>query len=105
MKHKNESAPSGGLCKECSPAGRIFGRDRTAHRRAIGLMVVAATLWSIAGVITRHLTLSVQTDGRFEITFWRSIFAALFVGSYFVLVRREGWRPVLAIGWPGLVSG
>ena len=77
----------------------------SAHRRAIGLMIVAATLWSIAGVVTRHLTPSLQVDGRFEITFWRSLFAALFVGGYFVLVRREGWRPLLATGWPGLISG
>jgi drug/metabolite transporter (DMT)-like permease len=75
------------------------------HRRAIGLMIVAATLWSIAGVVTRHLTPSLQVDGRFEITFWRSLFAALFVGGYFVLVRREGWRPLAATGWPGLISG
>jgi drug/metabolite transporter (DMT)-like permease len=75
------------------------------HRRAIGLMIVAATLWSIAGVVTRHLAPSLQTEGRFEITFWRSLFAAVFVGGYFLLVRREGWRPVIAAGWPGLLSG
>jgi drug/metabolite transporter (DMT)-like permease len=77
----------------------------SAHRRAIGLMIVAATLWSIAGVVTRQLTPSLQTDGRFEVTFWRSLFAAVFVGGYFLLVRRQGWRPLAATGWPGLVSG
>ena len=76
-----------------------------AHRRAIGLMIVAATLWSIAGVVTRHLSPSLQSEARFEITFWRSLFAAVFVGGYFLLVRREGWRPIAAAGWPGLVSG
>jgi drug/metabolite transporter (DMT)-like permease len=76
-----------------------------AHRRAIGLMIVAATLWSIAGVVTRQLAPSLQADGRFEVTFWRSLFAAIFVGGYFLLVRREGWRPLAAAGWPGLVSG
>jgi drug/metabolite transporter (DMT)-like permease len=76
-----------------------------SHRRAIGLMIVAATLWSIAGVVTRHLTPSLQAEGRFEVTFWRSLFAAVFVGGYFLLVRREGWRPLAAAGWPGLVSG
>jgi len=84
------------------PAATAAG---SAHRRAIGLMIVAATLWSIAGVVTRLLTPSLQADGRFEITFWRSLFAALFVGGYFVLVRREGWQPLAATGWPGLVSG
>jgi drug/metabolite transporter (DMT)-like permease len=75
------------------------------HRRAIALMIVAATLWSIAGVVTRHLEPALQAEGRFEITFWRSLFAAVFVGGYLLLVRRAGWRPVVAAGWPGLVSG
>jgi drug/metabolite transporter (DMT)-like permease len=69
------------------------------------MMIVAATLWSIAGVVTRQLAPSLQSEGRFEVTFWRSLFAALFVGGYFLLVRREGWRPLVASGWPGLVSG
>jgi drug/metabolite transporter (DMT)-like permease len=68
-------------------------------------MIVAATLWSIAGVVTRHLEPALQAEGRFEITFWRSLFAAVFVGGYLLLVRRAGWRPVVAAGWPGLVSG
>lgn len=75
------------------------------HRRAIALMIAAATLWSIAGVVTRHLSPSLQADGRFEITFWRSLFAAATVAGYLLLVRREGLRPVWATGWPGLVSG
>ena len=29
--------------------------DTRAHRRALALMVVAPTLWSMAGVVTRHL--------------------------------------------------
>lgn len=78
---------------------------RGAHARAVALMVTAAVLWSIAGVVTRHLTPALQADGRFEITFWRSLFAALTVAGYFVLVRREGLRPIVATGWPGLVSG
>jgi drug/metabolite transporter (DMT)-like permease len=93
-------------------AARIAARRRREplnalqqHRRAVALMVVAATLWSIAGVVTRHLTPALQAEGRFEITFWRSLFAALTVAGYFVLVRREGLRPVRATGWPGLVSG
>lgn len=68
-------------------------------------MIVAATLWSIAGVVTRHLAPSLQTEGRFEITFWRSLFAAIFVGGYLLLIRRQGWRPLVATGWPGLLSG
>ncbi len=79
--------------------------QRHDHARAIVLMIVAATLWSIAGVVTRHLTPALQTDGRFEITFWRSLFAALTVAGYLLLVRREGLRPVVATGRFGLASG
>lgn len=40
------------------------------HPQAVGLMVVATLLWSIAGVITRHL----EQARSFEVTFWRSFF-------------------------------
>jgi drug/metabolite transporter (DMT)-like permease len=76
-----------------------------AHRRAILLMIGVATMWSTAGVVTRHLTPQLQSEGRFEITFWRSLFAALAVAVYLVFVRREGIRPVVAAGIPGLISG
>jgi len=78
---------------------------RGARRQAIALMIIAAALWSTAGVVTRHLSPELQATGRFEITFWRSLFAALTVAGYFVLVRREGLRPVWAAGWAGLLSG
>lgn len=78
---------------------------RQLHRRALLLLVTAAFLWSIAGVVTRHLTPALQAEGRFEITFWRSFFAALFVAGYLLWVRREGLRPLWAAGWPGLLSG
>jgi drug/metabolite transporter (DMT)-like permease len=42
------------------------------------LVVVAALLWSIAGVITRGM----QSAGSFEMSFWRSLFAALTVATY-----------------------
>jgi EamA domain-containing membrane protein RarD len=44
-----------------------------SHRRAVALMVLATLLWSIAGVVTRHL----DSARSFEITFWRSLFNAL----------------------------
>lgn len=75
------------------------------HARAVVLMIVAATLWSIAGVVTRFLSPELRAEGRFEITFWRSVFAALTVAAYLLSVRREGLRPVFATGWPGLASG
>ncbi|HRD98061.1 MAG TPA: DMT family transporter [Rubrivivax sp.] len=44
-----------------------------SHRKAVWVMVVAALLWSIAGVVSRHL----EAARGFEVTFWRSAFNAL----------------------------
>jgi drug/metabolite transporter (DMT)-like permease len=79
--------------------------ERRAHRRAIGMMIVAPLLWSIAGVVTRHLSPDLQANGRFEITFWRSFFTVAALTFYYVAVRREGLRPVFAVGRAGMVSG
>lgn len=68
-------------------------------------MLLTATLWSTAGVVTRWLSPQMQTEGRFEITFWRALFAAVFIAGYLLFVRREGFRPVTAAGMPGLISG
>ncbi|MEY4748003.1 MAG: hypothetical protein RIQ60_217 [Pseudomonadota bacterium] len=38
------------------------------HRRALATMLLVTLLWSIAGVVTRHL----DSAAPFEITFWRS---------------------------------
>lgn len=43
------------------------------HRQAVALMVLVTLLWSIAGVVTRHL----DSARSFEVTFWRSFFTAL----------------------------
>jgi drug/metabolite transporter (DMT)-like permease len=43
------------------------------HRKAVWVMVAAALMWSIAGVVTRHL----EAARAFEVTFWRSAFNAL----------------------------
>ena len=43
------------------------------HRKAVWTLVLAATLWSIAGVVTRHL----EAARSFEVTFWRAAFNAL----------------------------
>jgi drug/metabolite transporter (DMT)-like permease len=75
------------------------------HRRAVLLMAATALMWSTAGVVTRHLTPQLVDAGRFEVAFWRSLFAALFVGGYLLMARREGLRPVWASGRAGLVSG
>lgn len=60
------------------------------HRRAVALMVLVTLLWSVAGVVTRHL----DAAHSFEVTFWRSAFNALAL--------------VVALGFlrgPALVSG
>ncbi len=43
------------------------------HGKAVCVMVAAALMWSIAGVVTRHL----EAAQGFELTFWRSAFNAL----------------------------
>lgn len=68
-------------------------------------MIIAPLLWSIAGVVTRNLSPELQADGRFEITFWRSVFAALFVGGHLLLVRRDFVGELRRAGKPGLLSG
>jgi drug/metabolite transporter (DMT)-like permease len=75
------------------------------HRRALILIVIAPLLWSIAGVVTRNLSPELQANGRFEITFWRSVFAATFVGGFLLLVRRDFAGALVRAGAPGLLSG
>jgi drug/metabolite transporter (DMT)-like permease len=55
-----------------SPLGRI-GRLQLTHARAVGLMVLVTLMWSIAGVVARHL----EGAQGFEVNFWRSGFNAL----------------------------
>ena len=43
------------------------------HGRAVWLMVAVTLMWSIAGVVTRHL----EHARSFEVTFWRSFFTLL----------------------------
>lgn len=69
-------------------------------------MVVAAFLWSIAGVFTRHL----DSAKSFEVTFWRSLFCALTLIVWFVYSRGvTGSSGTLAYirasGRGGLISG
>ena len=60
-------------------------------------MCAAPVLWSTAGVVTRH----VERATAFELVFWRSLFAFLFVALVLLLVRRNPIR----MGWPGVLSG
>ena len=46
---------------------------KLTHSRAVLLMVAVTLMWSIAGVVTRHL----ESARSFEVTFWRSFFTLL----------------------------
>lgn len=43
---------------------------KLSHRQAVMLMIACTMMWSIAGVVTRHL----EHAKSFEVTFWRSFF-------------------------------
>jgi drug/metabolite transporter (DMT)-like permease len=59
-------------------------------------MIAAPVLWSTAGVVTRH----VERAAPFETVFWRSLFAAAFVGA-FLCARKQS----IGLKKPVLVSG
>ncbi len=65
------------------------------HRKAVWVMVTAALLWSIAGVVSRHL----EAARGFEVTFWCSGFNAL------ALVVLLSWLKGPATLWATLRSG
>jgi drug/metabolite transporter (DMT)-like permease len=46
---------------------------KLTHTRAVLLMIAVTLMWSIAGVVTRHL----ESARSFEVTFWRSFFTLL----------------------------
>ncbi|HSI58776.1 MAG TPA: DMT family transporter [Ideonella sp.] len=52
------------------------------HRQAVGTMLLVTLLWSIAGVVSRHL----DSAAAFEITFWRSLANAV------ALALLLGWQ-------------
>jgi drug/metabolite transporter (DMT)-like permease len=59
------------------------------HQRAVGTMVLATLLWSIAGIVTRQLA----SARSFEVTFWRSVSCAL--GLLVILPMQRGPRALL----------
>ncbi|MES2939483.1 MAG: DMT family transporter [Pseudomonadota bacterium] len=52
---------------------------KLTHNQAVLLMILVTAMWSIAGVVTRHL----EQARSFEITFWRSLFT---MGSLLVIL-------------------
>jgi drug/metabolite transporter (DMT)-like permease len=72
------------------------------HRIGIATMILCASLWSIAGLLMRA---SSVTNG-WEASFWRSAFLAIVVtAALIVRNRRNALRGLLAMGWPGAISG
>ena len=68
-----------------------------SHRRAVLLMILAAFLWSTAGVITRHL----DAARSFEVTFWRSLFNAMTLLVALSAMRGlDLWRGIARAPWP-----
>ena len=68
---------------------------KLTHSKAVLLMIAITLMWSIAGVVTRHL----ESAKSFEVTFWRSFFTLLsllvilplFQGrEVFTRIRRAG---------------
>ncbi len=60
------------------------------HNRAVVTLVAATLMWSIAGVVTRHL----EAARSFEVTFWRSAFNALALVVMLAWIRSPAglWR-------------
>ena len=77
---------------------------KLSHSRAALLMVLVTLMWSIAGVVTRHL----ESARSFEVSFWRSSFNVLAL-LLLLAVLRGGlgplWREVRRGGWPLWASG
>ncbi len=70
--------------------------------KAIALMILVTLLWSIAGVVTRHL----DSARSFEVTFWRSLFNALtLIAALTVWRGRSLWLGIWRAGWTVWASG
>jgi drug/metabolite transporter (DMT)-like permease len=75
---------------------------KLSHNQAIFVMVLVALLWSIAGVITRHL----EAARSFEVTFWRSLFTVLVLLFILPMVQgRDVFRKMRSGGAMLWVSG
>ena len=75
---------------------------KLTHTQAVFMMVAVTLMWSIAGVITRHL----EGARSFEITFWRSFFTAVSLLVILPLLQGPGvWRKLRQAGPPLWLSG
>lgn len=73
-----------------------------SHKQALFLMVIAPAMWSSAGVLSRKL----ESARGFEVSFWRSFFAALFVIIALTVQHRQRvFGKICALGKYGAFSG
>ncbi len=75
-------------------------RPPLSHTQAVAMMVAAALLWSIAGVVARQLESAV----RFEVTFWRSAFNVLSLLFILPLWRAANRRAERVMSRPAPVA-
>lgn len=72
---------------------------------AVALMCLAATLWSLAGVLTRQL----ESTRGIELAFWRSLFCSVFVAAVLAATQRghvlDDARAILRGGAAVWISG
>jgi drug/metabolite transporter (DMT)-like permease len=69
----------------------------STHRHAVFLMILATLMWSIAGVVTRHLDVA----RGFEVTFWRSLFSAVALIVALRVTRGPAFLPgLMTARWP-----
>lgn len=73
-----------------------------SHKQALFLMIIAPAMWSSAGVLSRKL----ESARGFEVSFWRSFFAALFVIFALAVQHRSAvFSKIKALGRYGAFSG
>ncbi|MDR2614647.1 MAG: DMT family transporter [Candidatus Accumulibacter sp.] len=73
----------------------------STHRRAVFLMILVTLMWSIAGVVTRHL----DAARGFEINFWRSLCNAIALTMALSFRRGPAFlRGLASAGWPVWLS-
>lgn len=73
-----------------------------SHLQAVALLIACTLMWSIGGVVSRHF----ETAEGLEITFWRSLFAALTVALWMAFEGRgRAFRALAAAGRTAWISG
>src|SRR5918995_7128307 len=79
----------------CAPSPEdASGGMKLTHTQAVFLMVAVTMMWSIAGVITRHL----EHAQSFEVTFWRSFFTVLSLLVILPFFQGRGALPYMRYG-------